>query len=91
MGSIGAKKLAEVVENTSNVLAIELMVACAGVDIRKPLKASRGVEAALGAVRTRVAPLEEDRPLYLDIQSVRELVRERAVSRAVEAVVGALS
>ena len=76
MGSISAHKLAIVVENTANALAIELIVGCAGVDQRRPLKASRGVELARGAVqrahhaeevadrleRERIVPAREHAP-----------------------------
>ena len=90
MGSISAKKLAQVVENSSNALSIELLVACAGIDQRSPLKPSSGVAAAHRAVRKTIPPLVDDRPLYLDIASVRELVRDGSVLAAVESVVGAL-
>jgi histidine ammonia-lyase len=91
MGSVSAKKLVQVVENTANALAIELMVACAGVDQRAPLTPSRGVAAAHASVRSRVAALVEDRPLYVDIAAVRELLREGAILEAVTAVVGPLA
>ena len=91
MGSISAHKLAIVVENTANALAIELIVGCAGVDQRRPLKASRGVELARGAVRAVVPPLTEDRPLYRDFAAVRRLLAMGAISGAVEGGVGPLA
>lgn len=90
MGSISAKKLAQVVENTAQTLAIELMVACAGIDHRRPLRPAKGVDAAHRAVRQVVAELVEDRPLYLDMARVRELVRTGAVVEAVSLAVGPL-
>ncbi len=90
MGSVGARKLLQVVANVRNSLAIEIMTAAAGVDQRKPLRPSRGVEAAQSAVRAKVAPMTEDRPLYQDIAEVAELVTSGALVRAVEQVVGAL-
>ncbi len=91
MGSISALKLATVVENTTHALSIELIVACAGVDQRRPLRASRGVEAALASVRTAVPTLVEDRPLYRDFAALRERLRERALVASVERAVGALA
>lgn len=90
MGSVSAKKLAQVVENATACIAIELLVACAGVDQRRPLAPAKGVAAAHRAVRTGVAPLTEDRPLYLDIAQVRAMIRDGVVLRSVEAAVGAL-
>ena len=91
MGSVSAKKLRDVVKNVRACLAIELMTAAAGVDQRKPLKASRGVEAALGAVRARVAPMTGDRPLYGDIEAVDAMVQEGELMRAVQQVTGPLA
>ena len=90
MGSVSAKKLAQVVENTANAIAIEVLVASAGIDQRKPLRPSRGVAAAHGAVRKHVAQLVEDRPLYKDIGALREMIRSGELLRAVEASVGPL-
>jgi histidine ammonia-lyase len=91
MGSIGAKKLAEVVRNTEHVLAIELMVACAGLDLRGPLVPAPGVAAAHRAVRAVVPPLEGDRPLYVDIEAVTALVVGGQVTSAVASVTGPLA
>jgi histidine ammonia-lyase len=90
MGSISSRKLAEIVTNVRRVLAIEALVAAQGIDLRAPLRAARGVAAAHAHLRERVATLVEDRPLYLDIEAVEELVRSGALVRAAEAAVGAL-
>jgi histidine ammonia-lyase len=74
MGSVSARKLRQVVTNARHALAIEIMTAAAGLDQRSPLVPSRGVAAAHRAVRARVAPLTEDRPLYRDIESVTEII-----------------
>jgi histidine ammonia-lyase len=90
MGSISARKLAQVIDNVRASIAIELLAAAQGVDQRRPLRPSAGVAAAHAAVR-RVAPeLTEDRPLYRDIAAVGELLRDGALIRAVEDAVGPL-
>jgi histidine ammonia-lyase len=90
MGSVSAKKLEQVVTNTRNALAIEIMTAAAGVDQRAPVKPSTGIQAALATVREKVAPMTEDRPLYRDIAQVAALIGSGALARAVEAKVGKL-
>lgn len=90
MGSIGARKLAQVIDNVSSSLAIEMLTAAAGIDQRQPLRPSTGVAAAHAHVRARVPPLVEDRPLYRDIAAVRQMLDAGSLVRAVEAVVGAL-
>jgi len=62
-----AWKLTRVVRNVQHVMAIELMCAAQGVEARRPLRASRGVEEAIAVVRELVSPLVEDRVLASDI------------------------
>jgi len=88
MGSIASRKLAVVVENVANVIAIELMVAAQGVDQRRPLRPSSAVAAAHAALRSKVPTLTEDRPLYEDIARARELILSGELERAVRAAVG---
>ena len=90
MGSIGARKLANVVENVANVLAIELIVAAQGVDQRRPLRPSHAVEAAHAALRRVIPTLEEDRPIHIDIARAKELILSGELGRAVEGTIGAL-
>ena len=91
MGSVSARKLGLVVENTRNALAIEIMTAAAGLDQRAPLVPSTGVAAALAKVREHVAKMVADRPLYEDIAAVAGLLSERQLVAAVESKVGPLA
>jgi histidine ammonia-lyase len=91
MGSIGARKLAEVVRHVRDVLAIEAMVAAQGLDLRRPLRPGRGVEAAHAALRARVPTLTEDRILHPDIATCARLVEDGALVDAAAAVVGPLA
>ena len=77
-------------DEREHALAIEIMTAAAGIDQRAPLRPSRGVAAAQAAVRARVAPMTEDRPLYRDIEAVAEIVTGGELVKAVEVAVGAL-
>src|SRR5580704_9216514 len=85
MGSVSARKLQQVVANVKQSLAIEILTAAAGLDQRAPLAPSRGVAAAHAAVRKRVAPLTEDRPLYKDISAVATMIAEGALVDAARA------
>ncbi len=90
MGSISARKLTMVRANVERALAIEVLTAAAGVDQRRPLAPSRGVAAAVAKVRERVREYEDDRPLYRDIEAVRELVASGGLVAAVEGATGPL-
>jgi len=91
MGSVSALKLRAVIENVRRALAIEIMTAAAGLDQRRPLRSSAGVEAALGKVREVVMPMTADRPLSSDIEAVARLVASGELAAAVAASIGALA
>jgi histidine ammonia-lyase len=91
MGSVSARKLQQVVENVRQSLAIEILTAAAGLDQRAPLTPSKGVAAAHAAVRERVAPLTEDRPLYADIAAVARMIADDSLVAAAEKRVGSLA
>jgi histidine ammonia-lyase len=91
MGSISARKFVQVVDNVTHSLAIELLAAVQGIDQRAPLVPSKGVAAAHAVVRKHVPTLDDDRPLYLDFATARELIEDGSLRRGVEAVVGPLT
>ena len=90
MGSVSARKLAQVIENVRTSLAIEILTAAQGIDQRRPLRSSAAVERAHAAVRVVSPTLDEDRPLYRDIGAVRDIVLSGVLRRAVEEVTGPL-
>ncbi|MFI5301751.1 MAG: histidine ammonia-lyase [Polyangiales bacterium] len=90
MGSISALKLMRVVDNVTRGLAIEVLVAAAGLDQRKPLKPSTGVAAAHAFVRKTIPALTDDRPLGVEIEQVARSIGDGTLAKAVEGVVGAL-
>ena len=69
-----AWKLQRVVRNVQHVFAIELMCAAQGVEHRRPLRAARGVEEGVQAVREVVQPLLADRVLAPDIAGLAAAV-----------------
>ncbi|MBM3305597.1 MAG: histidine ammonia-lyase [Candidatus Aminicenantes bacterium] len=90
MGMTTALKTRQIIDNAQAVLAIELIAGAQAVDFRKPLKPSKGVQAAYDVVRKHVAHLEEDRPLYDDINRLKEVVESGEILEAVESAVGQL-
>jgi len=90
MGMTTAQKTRQIIDNAQAVLAIELLAGAQAVDIRKPVKPSKGVQAAYEVVRKHVAFLEEDRPLFDDINRLTAAVKAGEVLDAVEAAVGTL-
>jgi histidine ammonia-lyase len=89
MGMNTAIKNGQILENACGVLGIEFMAAAQGLDFRE-FAPGRGVAAARRVIREHVAHLDEDRPLYPDHNTMRDLVRSGAILDAVESEVGAL-
>ena len=67
-----AIKLRRVVQNVSNVIAIELMCAAQGIEHRRPLRSSARVEDAVARVRALVPRLEADRVIAGDIAALAD-------------------
>ena len=74
MGATSALKLERGVDHVRSVLAIELLCAAQGRDLRAPLRPAPMLGKAHAAIRERVATLVTDRPLYRDIREVRALI-----------------
>jgi histidine ammonia-lyase len=91
MGWSAARKLRAAVTNLGRIVAVEVMAAAHGIDLREPLRPGPGTGAALAAVRARVAGPGEDRFLAPDLAAVADLVASGELLRAVEAQIGELA
>ncbi len=91
MGMTTALKTRQIIDNAQAVLAIELMAGAQALDFRKPLKPAPAIQAAYDVIRKHVARLDEDRPLYNDINRLKEVVASGEILEAVEKVVGTLA
>ncbi|MBQ7803120.1 histidine ammonia-lyase [Rhodococcus sp. (in: high G+C Gram-positive bacteria)] len=91
MGWSAARKLRKAVDGLTRVLAIEILTAARGIDLRAPLKPSLATGAVLAAVRTHVQGPGTDRYLAPEIESVFKLARTGVLVEAAEAVVGTLN
>ncbi|MCW2732641.1 MAG: histidine ammonia-lyase [Mycobacterium sp.] len=90
MGWSAARKLRRAVDGLTTVLAIEVLTAARGLDMRRPLTPSPATGAVIGALRERVEGPGPDRFLAPEIAAVVGMARSGALVRAAEAVVGPL-
>jgi histidine ammonia-lyase len=60
--------------NLRNILAIELLCACQGIDLLAPLKTGTLAQRAYDLVRSVSAKVEDDRSLAADIGAVASLI-----------------
>jgi len=91
MGTISARKAREIVRNTENVVAIELLCAAQALDVFTNMKPGEGTEAAYTMIRGEVPRLDEDRVLSSDIEDANNLMKSGKILAAVEAKVGRLN
>lgn len=90
MGAFAARKCRDIVLNTENVIAIELLCGAQAIDLFTNIKAGEGTLAAYRTIRQHVAYMTEDRQLSKDIATVKALLEDGAIVRAVESAVGKL-
>jgi histidine ammonia-lyase len=75
MGAWSALKARQIVDHAAHVVAIELVCACQGIEFHRPLRSTPPLEAALAAVRMRVARLEQDRSLSAEVGALAHALR----------------
>ena len=87
MGANAARHTTEVLDNVRSVIAIELLVAAQGIDLREdgPARLGAGTRVAYRVIRDVVATLETDRPIAPDIEALRGLIADRSLLAAVDA------
>jgi histidine ammonia-lyase len=83
MGPAAARKARKILHNVEYIVAIELLCAAQAADFRGPEKLGEGTKAAYFEVRKRAPRLEEDRPMYRDIEIVKDLICSGVLTKAV--------
>ena len=74
MGATGALQAQQALALARDVVAIELLCAAQALELHRPLRSGRGVEAAYDRLRARVPPLTADRPPAPDIAALAGLI-----------------
>lgn len=90
MGTIAARKLGSIVQNSENVLAMELLCAAQALDFLKPLRSASGVASAYDFIRQKVSYAKEDRAFYQDIDLLKQMIRSGDLLKSVTNVSGEL-
>jgi histidine ammonia-lyase len=79
MGAHAATKFAQVVANTRRVIAVELICAAQGVDLRRPALPSPANAVLHREIRLVCPELTEDRPVGKDIENVTAALEGRRI------------
>jgi histidine ammonia-lyase len=91
MGWSGARKLRRSVDGLTRVLAVELLTAARGIQLRAPLEPSAATGAVINALRETTAGPGVDRFLAPEIEAAVQFVATGGALRAVENVTGPLN
>ena len=83
MGMGAALKLQQVLSNVRSILAIELLAAAQGMDLRRPLRSSRPLEALHSGIRAHVDKWGDDRELSPDIAQT-EMYLQSSIDPVIE-------
>lgn len=78
LATYAARRLHPMADNLARLLAVELMAAAQGIELRRPLRSSEALERAVALVREVSPFLRDDRPLGGEIESVARLVLQGA-------------
>jgi histidine ammonia-lyase len=91
MGWSGARKLRRSVDGLTRVLAVELLTAARGIQLRAPLEPSAATGAVINALRERTEGPGTDRFMAPEIEEAVQFVATGGALRAVETVTGPLA
>lgn len=88
MGANAARHLWEILENVTNVIAIEFLCAAQAIDLRDdgPRRLGKGTRIAHGIIRKIVQFYHNDREMTPDISRLAELIEQEEIITAVDEV-----
>lgn len=90
MGTIAARGLRDILDNSRKVVAMELMSAAQAIDFRGNEMLGVGTNAAFKLIRERLPFIVEDELMYTFIDEVEDLIKSNELLEKVEEVVGEL-
>ena len=84
MGTIGARKAREVIDNSMKVLTMELLTALQAVDFRNINRMSTQTKAIYDYMRKEIPFIEEDVIMYNNIHKIEELVNRSEFDKLIK-------
>lgn len=82
MACHGARRLLQMTANLFGIVGVEAMVGAQGIEFRGPLATAPRLQKAVAAIRSRIAPLAEDRYMAPDMAAAAALVADGALDVA---------
>jgi histidine ammonia-lyase len=84
MGPIAARKAETILRNVERIVAIELLCAAQGADLRGVDKLATGTKTVYSLMRRRVPMLKKDRALTRDVEKIVEIMRNGQLAKAMK-------
>ncbi len=79
MATFAARRLQDMAANTAGILAVELLAACQGLELRAPLESSPSLHQVLSQVREKIAFYAEDRFFAPDIAAAKAMIENNVL------------
>ena len=76
MATFAARRLTPMAANTARIVAIELLAAAQGVDLRRPLNTSAKLAKVVATIRADVPFWDRDRAFAPDLEAIRRRVED---------------
>lgn len=90
MGTIASRKAREIMENVRKVLSMEILAACQGIDLRGNKGLGKGTNIVYNIIREKIGFIEEDKPMYKEINKCEEILKSGELVNKVEKAIGKL-
>lgn len=84
MATFAARRLKDIFENVSGILAVEWLAAAQGIDFRSPDLSSQPLEQAKNVLRAAVPFYDKDRYFATDIENADQLIRSEALAMVLD-------
>ena len=91
MATFAARRLLTMLDNTANIVAIELLAAAQGVDFHHPQTSSPAIESVIATLRKVSPAYTEDRSMSADIARVAALIEQGAFCDHAASILPSLS
>lgn len=88
MGTIGARKAYDILKNSRNVVAMEILGACQAIDLSENKGLGLGTKKAYEIVRELTSKITEDKVMYKEINKMEQLIIENKLVDEVENILG---
>ncbi len=82
MATFAARRVLPMVANVRRIVAIELLAAAQGIELRRPLETSPALQRACATIRSAAAFYDRDRLFSPDIEAVERMIREHRFTDA---------